>query len=71
MSAIPVTNPRLRRERIRLIGDIPSPIHLPKGCAFHTRCPYAFDRCRVEEPQLLQAEGTAPHLVACHLVEPT
>jgi oligopeptide transport system ATP-binding protein len=81
MSAIPVTNPRLRRERVRLIGDIPSPIHLPSGCAFHTRCPWAIDVCRRDEPELLDQRGdgaAAPdreHLVSCHVVaagtEPT
>ena len=69
VSAIPVTNPRLRRERVRLKGDIPSPIHLPSGCAFHTRCPFVMDRCRSERPELRDAGETEPHLVACHLVE--
>ena len=44
---------------------MPSPINPPKGCRFHTRCPYAFDRCRVEEPPLRPVE--AGHLAACHL----
>ena len=66
MSAIPVTDPRARRERLRLTGDIPSPIRLPSGCAFHTRCPIAVERCRVERPELrpVAAEGA---VVACHL----
>jgi oligopeptide transport system ATP-binding protein len=67
MSAIPVTNPRLRRERVRLTGDIPSPIHLPSGCAFHTRCPFAIERCRRERPVLRQIGEAGEHLVACHL----
>ena len=67
MSAIPVTNPRLRRERIRLEGDIPSAIHLPSGCAFHTRCPFVMDRCRDERPLLEPTAGEDSHLVACHL----
>jgi len=67
MSAIPVTNPRLRRERLRLEGDIPSPIHLPKGCAFHTRCPFVMDRCKEERPELLDADAEHRHRVACHL----
>jgi ABC-type antimicrobial peptide transport system ATPase subunit len=46
---------------------VPSPIKLPTGCRFHTRCPYAFDRCRVEEPVLKAAMPA--HLVACHLRE--
>ncbi len=75
VSAIPVTNPRLRRERVRLTGDIPSPIHLPKGCAFHTRCPFVMDRCRTEGPVLQETGGSASHLVeshlvSCHLVDP-
>lgn len=72
MSAIPVTAPNQRRERIRLQGDIPSPIHLPTGCAFHTRCPYAVDRCKSEVPALREVAvaGGNSHQVACHLVEP-
>jgi oligopeptide transport system ATP-binding protein len=69
MSAIPVANPRLRRERVRLEGDIPSPIHLPSGCAFHTRCPFVMDRCRSERPELEAAAAASAHLVACHLEE--
>jgi oligopeptide transport system ATP-binding protein len=67
MSAIPVTNPRLRRERVRLTGDIPSPIHLPAGCAFHTRCPWVVERCVQERPALRQVGAAGAHLVACHL----
>ncbi len=69
MSAIPVTNPNLRRERVRLVGDIPSPIHLPSGCAFHTRCPFAMDRCRRERPELLAVAGDLAHRSACFLTE--
>jgi oligopeptide/dipeptide ABC transporter ATP-binding protein len=47
------------------MDDIPSPINLPKGCRFHTRCPHAFDRCPTEEPAL--REIAARHLAACHL----
>jgi oligopeptide/dipeptide ABC transporter ATP-binding protein len=50
-----------------LAGDVPSTTRLPSGCRFHTRCPYAFDRCRREEPQL--AEVAPGHQVACHLRE--
>ncbi|HZQ61573.1 MAG TPA: oligopeptide/dipeptide ABC transporter ATP-binding protein [Casimicrobiaceae bacterium] len=68
LSAVPVPDPKATRKRIILAGDVPSPIHLPTGCRFHTRCPYVFDRCRVEEPRLLEiAPG---HLAACHLREP-
>jgi peptide/nickel transport system ATP-binding protein/oligopeptide transport system ATP-binding protein len=67
LSAVPVPDPdpATRRERIILPGDVPSPIKPPSGCRFHTRCPYVFDRCRTESPELRQA---APgHHVACHL----
>ena len=65
LSAVPVPEPGAQRQRIILKGDVPSPINPPKGCRFHTRCPYAFDRCRVEEPPLRPlATG---HLAACHL----
>jgi oligopeptide/dipeptide ABC transporter ATP-binding protein len=67
LSAVPVPDPTVQRKRIILDGDVPSPIELPKGCRFHTRCPYAFDRCRVEEPLL--KEVMPKHLAACHLRE--
>jgi peptide/nickel transport system ATP-binding protein len=65
LSAVPVPEPGAARERIILKGDVPSPINPPKGCRFHTRCPYAFDRCRSEEPLLRPTEHG--HLAACHL----
>jgi peptide/nickel transport system ATP-binding protein len=65
LSAVPVPDPTAPRQRIILKGDVPSPINPPKGCRFHTRCPYAFDRCRAEEPPLRPiSEG---HVAACHL----
>lgn len=68
LSAIPVPNPRAKRDRIILQGDVPSPLNPPSGCAFHPRCPFAFDRCRKEEPRLREhGEG---HAAACHLDEP-
>jgi oligopeptide/dipeptide ABC transporter ATP-binding protein len=67
MAAAPVADPRAKRERIVLEGDVPSPLDPPKGCALHPRCPYAFDRCRVETP-VLTPRG-AGHLAACHLEE--
>jgi len=67
LSAVPVPDPdpATRRERIILAGDVPSPINPPSGCRFHTRCPYVFDRCRIESPEL--KELAAGHHVACHL----
>jgi peptide/nickel transport system ATP-binding protein/oligopeptide transport system ATP-binding protein len=64
LSAIPVPKPRAKRSRMVLEGEMPSPINPPAGCRFHTRCPYAIDRCRNEVPQLLPI--TAEHLTACH-----
>jgi peptide/nickel transport system ATP-binding protein/oligopeptide transport system ATP-binding protein len=68
MSAIPIPEPDLQRERIVLTGDVPSPLHPPSGCRFHTRCPVAFDRCQVEEPPLVDLGGE--HFAACHLRQP-
>jgi len=65
LSAVPVPDPTAKRQRIILTGDVPSPIHPPSGCRFHTRCPFVFDRCRVEEP-LLRPVGDG-HVSACHL----
>jgi len=67
MSAIPVPNPRLRRERVILKGDVPSPLNPPKGCRFHPRCPVAVAKCSQEEPQF--KELTPEHWVACWVVE--
>jgi peptide/nickel transport system ATP-binding protein len=67
ISAIPVADPRHERDRLVLTGDVPSPIHPPAGCAFHTRCPFVQDVCRSERPDLrpiTKAEGT--RRVACH-----
>lgn len=68
LSAIPIPDPRGQRERIVLSGDVPSPINPPPGCPFHTRCPYAEERCRVEVPQLrnVAPEGKPTHTVSCH-----
>ncbi|HZH07662.1 MAG TPA: oligopeptide/dipeptide ABC transporter ATP-binding protein [Lautropia sp.] len=65
LSAVPVPDPGIRRNRVILLGDVPSPINPPTGCRFHTRCPYAWDRCRTEEPVL--KEVRPGHLAACHL----
>ena len=64
LSAIPLPQPQAKRSRIVLQGEMPSALHPPPGCRFHTRCPYVVDRCRIEVPQLL-ADGTG-HATACH-----
>lgn len=64
LSAIPVADPTVRREYVPIQGEMPSPATPPSGCRFHTRCPAATERCRLEEPQL-QSIG-AGHSVACH-----
>ncbi len=68
MSAIPIPDPLVKRQRILLQGDVPSPINPPSGCRFHTRCPLAEEICRVEEPPFV--EVGVRHFVACHLVKP-
>jgi len=65
MSAIPVPDPDLKRERIILRGDVPSPLNPPSGCRFHPRCPLAIEVCSQVEPPLLDLGGG--HMVACHL----
>ena len=65
LAAVPVPDPRVKRKRIPLVGDVPSPIHPPTGCHFHTRCPIArFPRCSTEVPEL--KESSEGHRVACH-----
>lgn len=68
LSSIPVPNPRLAKakEKSGLEGDLPSPIDPPAGCRFHTRCPYATERCKEETPQL--KEASPGHFVACHCI---
>jgi oligopeptide/dipeptide ABC transporter ATP-binding protein len=65
LSAVPTPDPEVEKKRIVLQGDVPSPINPPSGCRFHTRCPYAFDRCKSEEPALRELAGG--RRVACHL----
>jgi oligopeptide/dipeptide ABC transporter ATP-binding protein len=67
MSAIPVPDPKLRRERIILKGDVPSPLNPPGGCRFHPRCPVAMAHCAQEEPRFV--EVSPAHHVACWRVE--
>jgi len=66
ISAIPVIDPKTKIEKIILKGEVPSAINPPKGCRFHPRCNYAFDRCKKEEPKLKEIKKD--HLCACHLV---
>lgn len=66
LSAVPVPNPTVRRERIVLQGEIPSPANPPSGCKFHTRCPYAIPLCSDQAPRY--REVGPHHYVACHLV---
>jgi len=70
ISAVPVPDPVIeaKRERIILKGDVPSPINPPKGCAFHTRCPYAIEECRMIVPQLVQIKPS--HTAACIRINP-
>jgi peptide/nickel transport system ATP-binding protein len=63
--AVPLPDPRIKRKKRVLQGDVPSPIKPPSGCHFHTRCPYAVERCNVEPPPL--REVRPGQLVACHL----
>lgn len=69
LSAVPVPNPKVKKEKIVLNGEIPSPIDLPSGCVFHTRCPFAVDKCKKVKPEFKQIGVN--HRVACHLVEIT
>ncbi len=67
MAAVPVPNPRLKRKKTLLQGDVPSPVRPPPGCAFHTRCPHAMPRCSQEAPVL--REASPGHRAACHLLD--
>jgi len=66
LSAVPIPDPTIKRKRIILTGDIPNPSKPPSGCKFHTRCPYAMDKCKDIEPSFRKiSEG---HEVACHII---
>ncbi|MFQ5888376.1 MAG: oligopeptide/dipeptide ABC transporter ATP-binding protein, partial [Candidatus Hydrothermarchaeales archaeon] len=65
LSAVPVPDPRVKKERVLLKGEVPSPLSPPTGCRFHTRCPRRMEVCPKEEPGLIEMEKG--HLVACHL----
>ena len=69
LSAIPIPDPKVEEEknRIKLDGELPSPINPPEGCRFQNRCKYACDRCRCERPELKEVEPG--HWVACHLMD--
>ena len=67
LSAVPVPDPELKKERILLKGDVPSPLNPPSGCLFHTRCPLKMEICAQEEPALIDL-GSG-HLAACHLTK--
>ena len=69
LSAVPLPDPRAERARTRILlaGDVPSPVNKPQGCPFHPRCPYVFERCRVESPPL--REYAPGRWVSCHLLE--
>ncbi|MFT5880285.1 MAG: dipeptide transport system ATP-binding protein [Moritella sp.] len=66
LSSTPQLNPAHRRERIKLVGELPSPLDPPKGCAFHARCQFANERCSIEQPSLI---AHAERRIACHAVE--
>ncbi len=65
LAAVPVPDPAIKRKKLVLQGDVPSPVKPPPGCHFHTRCPYAIDRCKVEDPALREVKPG--QMVACHL----
>lgn len=67
LSAVPVPDPTIKRNRILLKGDIPSPANPPKGCKFHTRCPYVMEVCKKDIPEYKNVGNE--HFVACHLVK--
>ena len=67
LSANPQPDPTVRRERILLTGDVPTPLNPPSGCRFHTRCAYAQDRCKMEIPQWRKLDDD--HSVACHFAD--
>jgi oligopeptide transport system ATP-binding protein len=69
LASVPVANPKIKRLKPLVDGDVPSPINPPSGCAFHTRCRYVMERCKLETPALVDMGGQ--HQVACFLNEGT
>jgi oligopeptide transport system ATP-binding protein len=67
LSAMPTLEPGVRRKRILLAGDVPSPANVPPGCAFHTRCPMVMSICREKTPP--EREVEPGHKTACWLYE--
>ena len=67
IEAIPIADPKRKKQKNRLAGEVPSPIDPPSGCYFHTRCPQCFERCKNEQPLLKEYEGG--HQAACHLLD--
>ena len=67
LSAVPIPDPTIKKKRMILTGDVPSPVNPPSGCRFHTRCPYKEDRCVTEEPPM--REISTGHFAACHFSE--
>jgi len=66
ISNVPVPDPAVKRERILISGDTPTPVKVPSGCRFHPRCPHMKDLCSDEEPLLIESDETKEHFVACH-----
>ena len=66
LSAVPIPDPTVRKQRVILEGDVPSPIEPPTGCRFHPRCPQKFEDCDRREPEFVEVE--TDHTVACHLI---
>lgn len=69
LKAIPVADPRSRNIRLPLEGSVPNPANPPKGCNFHTRCPYAQEKCSQKEPELVPIDKDKKHFAACHYQE--
>ncbi|WNS76237.1 dipeptide ABC transporter ATP-binding protein [Bacillus sp. DTU_2020_1000418_1_SI_GHA_SEK_038] len=67
LSSIPIPDPTFKKDRVILSGDVPSPLDPPSGCRFHTRCPFATDQCKTEEPSLRELKKN--HFVSCHIAE--